>query len=279
MDEKMKNLLVLFFAFLLALHLAYALNINSIDIPAEVKSGDIFSVTLKLENNEDDTIRNVNIDLKLNDLPFKIISQEGIDRITRNNEKTLSLVLQALPGSLSKTYTIPATITYKLSETINKKETSFVVIVNDRAILDVTARSDILIKGEKSTVTIKIVNKGLGDVKFLNAEINSASLIFISEKQQYIGTLSSDDFDSVDFEVITNKNSPSIIILNVILNYEDITGNKYTETKTIELRNYDKREAESLGLIERNNTPLIIAGAVILVILFFIYRRIRKRKK
>ena len=276
----MRNLLVLFFVFLLVftIPLISALNINSIDIPTEVKSRDIFSINIDLENNEDNTIRNVNIDLKLNDLPFKILSQEGIDKITKNDEETLSLVLQVLPGSASKIYTMPAVITYE-TDNINQKETSFTIVVNDRPILDLTAKSDPIIKGEKSTITIKIINKGLGDIKFLNVELAPSGFTLLSEKQQYIGELASDDFDSVEFDIALNQNAQRAITSNVLLTYEDIAGKKYSETKPVELRVYDRSEAESLGLIKRNNTPYIITGIIIIVILFLIYRRIRKRKK
>lgn len=259
-----------------------ALNINNIDIPTQVKSGDIFDIRLNLDNNEDDTIRNINIDLNLHDIPLKIISQDGINKINKNDEEIISQTLQVLPGSMSKIYSIPATITYENDANpgiILKKETVLTLVINEKPELDITSKTDSLIKGQKSKITVKVINKGLGDVKFLNVMINPAGFTLLSENQQYIGQLQSNDFDSVDFDVVVNQNSQNRISPSVTVNYEDIAGNKYAETKLLDLRVYDTNEAISLGLIKRNNTPYIILVLILLIILFFIYRRIRKRKK
>ena len=95
----------------------------------------------------------------------------------------------------------------------------------------------------------------------------------------YIGNLDSDDFDTADFNIFVNENAPSLLTIDADISYKDSRNNEIIQDETITARAYTQKEATSLGLITANNTLFIVIGIVFIVILFFIYRAIRRRKR
>ena len=146
--------------------------------------------------------------------------------------------------------------------------------------LEVFAEDAILIKGQSSELIIRIVNSGLGDVKLLSLELETVrGMRILDNKKVYIGDIDSDDFDSVEFKLKVDENAPSIISLPIKLNYKDFQNNNIEENKNLELRIYTKEQAINLGLVKKSNTLVIVIGIIILIILFLVYRAIRKKLK
>ena len=133
-------------------------------------------------------------------------------------------------------------------------------------------------KSQSYTFTLKIVNSGLSDIKFLYVIASDASgMKFLSEKEQYIGDIDSDDFDSVDYNVVVNADASNTISLPVTLTFMDATNKEFTETSSLVLKTYSLKEARELGLVDK---PKVTAYVVIfiLVVGYIVYRTIRKRK-
>ena len=138
--------------------------------------------------------------------------------------------------------------------------------------------SIVLIKGKENSFSIKIINSGLADVKFVYLTVNNVNGIkFLSEKEQYIGDINSDDFDSAKFTAFVNENAANTINLIVTLVFKDATNKEFTETKTISLKTYSLKEAQNLGLVKKPNYVTYIV-IVVLIIGFIIYRKLKKRK-
>ena len=123
-----------------------------------------------------------------------------------------------------------------------------------------------------------MINSGLADVKFVYLSVgNVKGIKFISEKEQYIGDIDSDDFDSVEFSAYINVDSSDTINLPISLKFRDATNKEFTKNKNITLKIYSLKEAQKLGLVKKPSyTTYFIIG--ILVLGYFGYR-IRKKKK
>ena len=62
-------------------------------------------------------------------------------------------------------------------------------------------KTDITQKKMTGTVTLKVINKGLSDIKFLNVILKTSDNyeILSTSDTTYVGNLQSDDYQSVDY--------------------------------------------------------------------------------
>lgn len=285
-----KKIRILIFAVILItqIYLISSLTINSVITSTEqVQPGEKFSLDLKIENNLEDDVKNVIVSLILNDkdnpipfAPYQSSNEVRIEEIESDDDEKVSFDLIAFPNAISGTYNIPVQVRYILnSETKNESLGLVSVTINAKPKIDISSEG-VLIGGQSGKLTIKVVNSGLGDAKFLSINLDSVSGIRITNSNRvYIGNIDSNDFDNAEFNVFVSENAPSLISLPVELSYTDSANNQIKENKIITIKTYTQKEAISLGLIKKNNTIMIIIFIVGFLILFFIYRRIRKRSR
>jgi hypothetical protein len=293
MENKMKiKILILLTAIFIAqICLASALTISSVSSnPNEVQPGEKFTLELKIENNLGDSVENVIVSLTLNDktnpvpfAPYQSSSEDMIDEINDGDDEKASFDLIALSDAISGTYTIPIQVSYRLD---NGTQVPFEslglvsVIINAKPKIDVSSEGSVLIKGTNGKISVKVINSGLGDSKFLSITLKQISGMKITNADKvYIGNIDSNDFDTAEFNVFVNTNAQSLINLPVELTYTDSRNNQITENKIISIKTYTAKEATELGLISKNNISFIIVSIVGLLVLFLIYRRIRKKTK
>lgn len=274
------TILTLIITSIILTNLASALIIDSVDIsPSQVEPGKSVSLSVNLENNENKDLKDINVKIDLKDLPFSGTNELTID-IDEDDSEEAEFDLDVLDNAQSGVYTIPVKIDYVDDEDkAVTKTSSGVVKVSSVPKIDVVREDGLLLKGQKNILTIKIINKGLADIKFTEIELTPSGIDLLSQKKVYLGDIDSDDFDSAEFEVFIKENSPNNIVLPVNVVYRDVLNKEYQESFNIELRVYSRDDAYSLGLLTRSYTTQIIAGVAILVILWFVYRRIRKRMR
>ncbi len=289
---KTKFLILLAAVFIMQIYLASALTISSATSnPDEVQPGEKFTLDLKIENNLNQDAKDVVVSLVLNNAqnaipfaPYLSSNEIRIDRIRSDDDEKATFDLTAFPSAVSGTYLIPVAVNYVLgNDTNNPKNESLGLVsvtINAKPAIDVSSENSFLIEGQSGKITLKIVNSGLGESKFLNVAVSPANGIKItSPSNAYIGNIDSNDFDSVDFNIITDANAPGTISLPVEITYRDFMNNEITENKIVSIKAYSREEAISLGLINKNNNLLIIISVTGALALFLIYRKIRKRNK
>ena len=265
---------------------ADALTISSVDVsPEQIIPGGTAEITLNLENNFDRTLSNIEVYLdfsseKVPIAPYGSGAEMSIEEIKSDKSKTLIFSVIALSDAKPGVYKIPVMIKYTDNGTEVKKSSLISLSINSNPMLYITAEDSILIKGQGNTLSIKIVNNGLSDVKLLTIKLNEViGINMLSQSEVYIGELSSDNFDSAEFKIFVSENAPGLLNMPVELRYRDAANNELKETKNLEINAYSKEEAISLGLIKRNNSLAISITIVVLVIAFIIYRRIRKKRR
>lgn len=272
----------------LMLNLASGLTIeDSISTPQEIQPGEQVTVQLTIENNLGVDASNVAVRLNLDDIsfaPYQSSNEKTIDEIETDDDERVSFDLISFSDTEPGTYKIPVEISYNINNngTIQRQTSQGLIslIVNASPKIDLSAENSVLIKGQRSELGIRITNSGLGDAKFLKLSIGSLSNArIVNSDMTYIGNIDSDDFETVDFEIIVNENAGSTITLPVTLEYLDSRNREVSETKSLSLKVYSPEEAVQLGLISRSNLPVIILVLAVFVVLFFVYRVIRKRRK
>jgi len=282
-----KKILIAVYVILISLaffSIASALSIKDVSSsPDEIAPGEVATISIKIENIFEEDVQNLEVKLDLEDVPFapyQSSSEDFLDELEAGDKETFKFELIALPEANSGIYKIPVEINYYQDEEKGDTKKGLVsLIVNSKPKL-VTSLEDsvVLIKGKENEIEIKIVNSGLSDVKFVDLETSDSSGIkFLTNKQQYLGNIDSDDFGSIKYKIYVEPNAKDSISLSINLNYKDSTNKEYSETQMIVLRTYSLKEAQSLGLVQKQNYTLYFVGGIG-VVGFVIYKVLKKRK-
>lgn len=251
--------------------------------PSEVVPGEIINIDLGIKNIFEYDVLNLNVKLDLSEVPFapyQSSSEDYLDELKDDDTERFGFTLIALPSASSGIYKLPVAITYEDEEGVLYSKSELISItVNSIPELKVFLDDVILIKGQENIVSIRVINSGLSDVKFVYLNLNSIiGTRLLTENNQYLGDIDSDDFDNVDYSLYIKETAPSTLTLPIILTYKDSTNKQFTKTENIILKVYTLKEAQELGLAKKTNytIPTII---IIVILLYFIRRYLKKRKR
>lgn len=260
-----------------------------ISTPSEVVPGETIDIRIEIENifEYDVTNLNVKLDLSGEDVPFapyQSSSEKFLDELDEGDEEDFKFKLITLPATHTGIYKIPVEINYNYendNDTLleGKKSELISITVNAEPELKVSLDDSIvLIKEKENTLSLKIINSGLSDVKFLYVTVGSvANLKFLSETEQYIGDIDSDDFDSVEYKVFIKDEALDSITLPVTLTFLDATNKEFVESTNLIVKTYSLKEARELGLIDKPKIVPYLIG-FLTVGGYISYRFLKKRK-
>ncbi|MBU1129111.1 MAG: hypothetical protein KJ949_00585 [Nanoarchaeota archaeon] len=281
---KAKTLLFTICIVLFSLSLISAVSIKDVSsLPDQVEPGEIASITIEIENIFERDIFNLNVKLDLSESPFapyQSSSEKFVEELEEDEEEKFTFRLIVLPSTSSGIYKVPVQINYEDEDGNKSEKTELISItVNAEPELKISVEdSSALIRGSENSFSLKIINSGLADVKFVYFSVGDVNGInFLSEKEQYIGDIDSDDYDSVDYRIYLDENAQAIINLPVTLKFRDATNQEFVETKTVTLKTYSLKEAQALGLAKKPN--YLVYVVIVFVIVGFIIRRLQKKRK
>ena len=281
MEGKVIGLLLCFFV---CISSAYALTINSVlTNPTQIAPGEVSTIELGLENNGEEEITDVSVSLNLQNAPFapELSSSEvNLDEIEDGRVKYATFKIRALNDAQAGIYKIPIQIQYNEEGTVKQSNSLIGLTINSLPLLDASIEEGLLLKGGENTISVKIINKGLSNVKFLEVEMKRASYYSLTSPERvYMGDLDSDDFDSAEFKVYFKDNAPSTLSMPVTLRYLDSLNKEHEETINLNARVYSQEQAIEMGLIKRNNVYAYVIVVILLIVIYIVYRRIRKAIK
>ncbi len=204
-----------------------------------------------------------------------------IERLNPGKEKNVEITLGINPDAEMKTYTVPIKLKYKDTNATSYSITRYIgLMVYQDAALDssISDVSPIAYPGGTSEITFDMFNTGIGDARYVVAEL-SAGIGEFDIQKTFIGTLEADDFDSfrsklkLDSNVKTGEQP-----ITLTLNYKDQYEQPQSVSKTLYLKVQSLAEAQAVTA-----QPLDIWFiVVVLIVLFFVirfgYRKIRKKK-
>ncbi len=276
MKTQIITIIALVFFSLNLITLASALNVDSDYIT--VYPGQEGSVKIKVENNLNYDLEDVSLKLNLENIAFTSVgSSEQKEDIDEDEEESFSFRIRANNDIAPGDYNIPYILKYEDDEGDKIVEDgTFGLRVSAKTELDFLIETQNNIIGSQGEVSLKIINKGLGEIGFVSVQVFPQNYELLSVDKVYIGTIDSDDSDSASFDVVFKSTNS---ILSAKIEYKDFDNNLQSQTVNIPLQVYTQEKALELGLIQKSNTGIYIGGVVILLVFWIIWRSWRKARK
>lgn len=258
--------------------LASAVTISSVS-QTEFYPGQSTEVQIVIKNVLSYDIEEVSLVLNLDNTEFATIgsSEDSQESINEDDKESFNFVLKSSPSTKPGNYNIPYTIVYlDDNETKQTKIGSFGITLKAKTEINYGIEAENNIIGSQGKLSLKIVNSGLGDVGFVNVKIVSANgFEVLGSNEDYIGTVSSDDFESASFDVLYKSASAS---LTALISYKDFDNNPQQESISLPVNVYTQEKALELGLISKSKTWIYVV-LVFFVILWLVYRSWRKKRR
>ena len=263
--------------------LASALNVKSVSTnPSEISPGQEVLLEIVLDNNLGYDVENVEVSIDLSKVPFapKQSSLQFKESIDDDDQENFRFELISDADSNAGAYEIPVEVSYQEAGVNNvtlTKKFSVSAIVNAKPELNLNS-DNFLIQNQKGELEIRITNVGLNKAKLLEVELQSSPLYnILSSNKIYIGDLESDDFDTATFDVIVKQSGN--VQFQVVMNYRDARNNEITETQDVAVKSYNLEEAKKLGLVASSNMMIYLSAAVVILVAWMVWRKIKKKKK
>jgi hypothetical protein len=252
--------------------------------PEELAPGEHGTVAIRVANLATTALRDISLKLDLadNTLPIAPVgsaTEKKLSVLSAGETATFSFKVIPYPSAVSGIYKVPINITY--FDDLNNKFTQLDVIgliVGDEPDISIVLDQVSLMQGfQKGIVPVKIVNKHVVDVKFLDVTVKEdSSFTLLSPKENYIGNLDSDDFETLDIEVFNKNKEASSIKVPLSVVYRDANNNQFEQEVVIEVQllGVDVQQKEKTSPV----TYLIIL-VVIGFIAYFFWRRHKHKKE
>lgn len=253
--------------------------------PATVEPGSYGKITLKLQNLARVGLKNVliNFDLSSASLPLSPVGQStlvSVANISAGGSVDAPLNFFVDADATSKAYNIPVTITYydELNNKYSKSLLVSAIIYSTPLVTAALAEQPVALPNSKAKVTINVYNRGLSDIKLASVTLaDGGNITLLSPTETYLGTVNSDDFASVDYDVFV-KDFSGVLELPVAVSFVDSGNQRKTVELKVPLRVYSAAEANSLGLLPAGGITMWIIGLVVVVVAYFGYKRFFKKK-
>jgi hypothetical protein len=187
-----------------------------------------------------------------------------------------------MPDAKPGIYKIPILLEYKFKDTdevLQKFDIVSITVDTETKITAYVSEPNFIV-GNTATVGIELVNKGLSDAQFLTINLGESNFYDVMSQQEiYVGELDSDDHDTIDFDLRLKYPIPNELPITVHLDYYDALNNHHQDIQTVKIAAYTNQEAKEMGLIQPNNTWVYLVIAIVLIVAFIVYRKIKKRRK
>ena len=259
-------------------------------IPEIVAPGFKAKLSISLRNYATSLLKDVKVTLTLGEssneeTPFSPVGSTNEKVISNIDPQSTALIdfnLLVDPDAKSKTYKVPLKIQYSdtLNKNYSKTNTISLVVGAEPDVSVYIDTASVYSAGKTGEVSVKIVNKGLTDIKFLNVKLEKGEYSVISPSEVYIGNIDSDDYETVDFRINVEKTNEKRVILPLTIEYKDSNNQDYIRKENLDLPLYTNAEAKRLGLAKGRSTfSVLLILLVVAALTFGVYRFWKRRRK
>jgi hypothetical protein len=264
----------------------HPLRVQNISVP-DLAPGETGILKINMKNSAEYSISDVRAKITL---PPQLqllndVNEVRVSEIKSNQIREVEYRIIALPTTSEGIYSATLMINYISHFGVNafnvgednSDNYSFGIIVKSPPSLFVQM-DGIDVYKEKTTgdITLKFVNNGTSNIKFLTVNLEQSSdYEILSSDKNYVGDLDSNDFQSVVYTIKVN-NKVSEVNLPVDITYRDAMNNFYSQKLNPTFKIMDGSE---IGKAKDISISTIILIVVILgLVIYFIYSRFRKKK-
>jgi hypothetical protein len=274
--KKIRILSMLIFA-LFSMNLVSAVVLNSAE-STDIFPGEVSRIIIEVENVFADDVTDLTISLNLVGLPFTPIgsSEDSIDELEEDEDEDFVFQIKAANDITPGDFQIPYTLKYDREGVERVRMGTIGVRVVSNTELSYSVDSENNIVGKQGKISLKIVNSGFGDVRFVSVKLIPESYTLLSDGVDYIGTIDSDDFETATFDVIFKGKNTRLIAL---VEYKDFDNRKIIDNVNLLVTVYTTEEAIELGIIKKSNAPLISGFVVTIILVWILWRVIKKRSR
>ncbi len=252
-------------------------------VPEKMTPGQSSTLSLTLRNFGGSEFKNVRVSLNLTDpfVPLKGGSERRLERIGAQEAQTVAFDVLASSGAESKAYRVPVTVnfedaagtTYSFKDVVGLQ-------VGAEPRLDVQLDASNLLRPHAlGKVTLKLVNSGSEEVKYLSVRLSDSAVYqSAGSNRYYVGTVASDDFETLDFDVFALKDDP---VLEVALEFRDSNNQLYQKQVQIAVPTYTEDEISRFQLEPKSETNwllIIVALAALAFVGRWAWNKWGKRK-
>ncbi len=246
--------------------------------PSPVIPGQVVDLVVTLRNAGRIAVKNVDAGIDLEDGKFSIIgtgAKQRISYIPAGETEKVVFKLASDTTTEVKLYSIPVNLDYQDDRNKDYSDTakiSFLVNAAPELSLTVDA-TDFEKKTKPGTVSLKVVNKGVVDLKYVTVRlIQTPDYELLSPSNEaYVGNLDNDDFETVDFILRPLVEQPQ---LRVQLEFKDPYNVDFEKTYMLPLRIITDKD---LGK-EKPPYALIILALLAIGIGVWWYKKRTKKK-
>jgi hypothetical protein len=265
-------------------------------IPSVLPPGKEGQLVITLKNNADSPLKDVIINLglvrPLQTATSLIYEEMPITPISSSNEKMIEYIdagqksqfvfdVAADIDAESKIHKIPINLTYSdwQGNKYSKTQLIGVGIGSSPELVAGVESTDVYSKGDSGEVSVKFVNKGVGNVRFLYVTLKDNDYFeVLSSENVYIGNIDSDDYDTADFKIYLKKVKKDYVELPLIVEYKDDLNNVYEKEYPVKMKVYSSAKTKQVGL--KAGSPVV--GILIFIVIvaggIYLYRRWRNNK-
>lgn len=267
---------LLFFGIILLTTMSFALSVDSVNVQT-VSPGEQGEIKVNVENdgNRDAEVVSFRLQFPTGIIPLGS-SEAFVSEIKEDDDETFGFGFKVANTLPAGTYMMSYIMSYEEDGDEREQTGSIGVVVSAQPEIEIIVDTEDQIIGQKTTLNIRVINKGLADARFVSLSIDSEDITFLNENSEYIGTIDSDDFEVSSFDIIYNNKIPN---LEITLEYKDFDNNNQKINRDISLKAYTRKEAIDSGLINRNNTATYLLIILTILVIWYIWRMVRRGRK
>lgn len=250
--------------------------------PRIIAPGNEALLNIVIKNVASSLLKDIRIRLNLNDTPFAPIdssNEKTIKNLDAGLKETITFRLITAPDTKADVYKVPLEISYmdRLGKNYTK---SYLIglVVGSVPDLYISIDSSAIYKtGSSGEIIVKFVNKGLTDIKFVNAKLKETEdYEIVSPNVVYVGNVDSDDYETAEFRLFLKNAKDGKVMLPLEVDYKDANNKDYSENLSLELKIIDP---EKLGIKQGNGFWPVVLLIIIAAAAWWGYRKWKKFKK
>lgn len=242
----------------------------------DLAPGEQGRVEFVIKNTFSNDVEDVSLSLNLQGLPLSVVgsSESTLEEIEEDEDEETAFLLRVSPTAKPGDYQIPYTLTFKNSTRV--KAGTLGIRIKGSVNLSLSLNAESPVVGGQGRLSYKIINTGFADARYVSLKIATEGMTLRSEDTVYIGDVSANDFETATFDVTYERAVP---VVRTTLEYLDFSNEKQTRTILESPAVYTRDEAIERGIIKKSNTLLYTGIVITVIVLWIIWRAIRRRRR